>query len=275
MNKNILIALSASFIFLCLISCDGGNGDNEEKLTVYDVIIRVNDVQGITSDCPETADLKLSLALNGSDISGFAELIGLGKTGDQRAIMGLVEDHEFSIQPFNVSVISDLPPDADFPASSISFGFAQFLGELIDNDENNIFERIEGNVSGDIFQNTGDVIICDAEFTGEFAGEAKSPEGCLSNAELTLDENRACPAESISRMCDNVSRLCPIPVPSPAPFPTPPPGDFRIDNTCEASGCLTVTSCSFAPILTNLVIGPNGGISGNLFSPDGEHFACF
>jgi len=37
MNKNILITLSSSFIFFCLISCDGGDGKNEEKFTIYDV----------------------------------------------------------------------------------------------------------------------------------------------------------------------------------------------------------------------------------------------
>lgn len=275
MNKNILIMLSASFIFFCLISCDGGNGEKEEKFTVYDVEIRVNDVQGITSDCPETAYLKLSLALNGSDISGFAELFGFGKIGEAQSVNGEVVDDIFSIEPFGLGVTIKAPPDSPFPGSSLTLDFLDFNGVFINIVENGSMSGMEGTVSGEIFENTGDVVVCDGEFTGEFTGEAKSPEGCLSYVEFVLDENRACPAEAISDMCDNFYRLCPVPVPSPAPFPTPPPGDFLINNSCKASGCFTVTGCSTAPILTNLEINADGNISGNIFSPEGEHFTCF
>ena len=276
MRKPKLIPILIIWPLLIIVSCNGGGGNGEGEFNVYDVTINIETVEGLDTDCPENANLKLSLQIKGNEISGTAQLFGFANIGEAVEILGVKEDNVFTLQTFKVIAFGE---SAEFGGGivtdSLQFTFNHFQGLLIDSVDDETGSRIEGDVSGNVWKNLLDAVVCNAEFTGEFAGEAKSPEGCLSNAELTLDENRACPAESISRMCDNVSRLCPIPVPSPAPFPTPPPGDFRIDNTCEASGCLTVTSCSFAPILTNLVIGPNGGISGNIFSPDGEHFACF
>lgn len=275
MTKHKLTPILIIWPLLIIVSCGGGNGRNIDGLTVYDVWLQITNVEGATSDCPETAYLKLTLKVNENDISGFAELFGFGMIGNAQPVNGQLADDVFSIDPFGLGVIIEAPPDAFFPGSSFSFDFAEFRGVIVGADENGLISGMEGTVSGEIFKNTGDVVVCNGEFMGEFTGEAKSPEGCLSRTELGLEENRACPAEAISRMCDNASQLCPIPVPSPAPIPTPPPGDFRIDNTCEASGCFTLTNCSFAPMLTNLVIDPNGGVSGNISSPEGEHFACF
>lgn len=276
MRKYIAFVLIVSLPILFLASCDGGAGNGQGNLNVYDVLTNIEIVGGLDTDCPENANLKLSLQIKGNEISGTAQLFGFDNVGEAVEILGVKEDNVFTLQTFKVIAFGE---SAEFGGGivtdSLQFTFNHFQGLLIDSVDDETGSRIEGDVSGNVWKNLLDAVVCDAEFTGEFTGEAKSPEGCLSNAELTLDENRACPAESISRMCDNVIRFCPIPVPSPAPIPTPPPGDFIIDNTCEAGGCFTVTNCNLAPILTNLVIGPNGGISGNLFSPDGEHFACF
>jgi len=200
MRKAILILFLAGLSFLYLISCDGGDGKSEEEFTVFDVTISVLEVefQIGSTDCPDTADLKLSLFINGNEISGFAELLGLGKIGDARAISGLIEENEFTLEPFRVSVSGDVPPDAFFPASSILFDFQQFQGVFID--EDGVLDRMEGEVSGTVFENTGDVVICfDAEFTGEFSGIARSPKGCVSRLEIPTLE---CPAEGFVNQCN-------------------------------------------------------------------------
>jgi hypothetical protein len=273
MTKYIAFVLITSLSFFCLVSCGGGDGNGGDKFTVFDVTITVLGVEsqiGAPTDCPENANLKLSLTINEKSISGFAELIGFGKVGDASAVSGEIINNEFILNPFVVGVLSDVPPDAFFPASSISFDFQEFQGLYMDEDDDGLLDIMEGEVSGTVFENTGDVVICfDAEFTGEFSGEAKKPRGCVSKAELTLVENRDCPAEAISNLCDGVSYLCEIPE-------SMPPGDFPINNSCVAIGCFTI-DCPISPEITNLQLGINGGINGNFVTSEGigEPISCF
>ena len=126
--------------------------------------------------------------------------------------------------------------------------------------------NIEGEISGRVFENTGDVVICDSEFSGEFSGKEKMPSVCVSAAEITLDESRECPAEAISNLCDSVSYFCEIPN-------SMPPGDFLIDNSWEAIDCFTIGNPS--PLITNLELNIFGSISGGNFINTGEPLSCF
>ena len=223
--------------FMIIGGCGGGNGNGDKEFTIFDVTIRILEVESQIgdTDCPESANLKLSLLINGNNISGFAELIGFGNVGDASAISGLIENNEFALEPFSIVVTSDVPPDAFFPASSISFDFQQFQGVIID--EDGVLDRMEGEVSGTVFENTGDVIICfDAEFTGEFSGISRSPQGCVSTLEAPTLE---CPAEGFVNQCNQwyscygISEPIngdPIPVDAP-PFPA---------SECNVFDCLTV-----------------------------------
>lgn len=206
MKKYIALVLIASLSFTYLVSCGGGdgNGDGQQEFTIFDVTIRVLEVESLSPDsvidCPESANLKLSLSISGNNITGFAELLEFGKIGDAQTISGLIQDNEFTLDPFGVGVISDLPPDADFPASSISFDFQEFQGVLMHDEVDEFVDRMEGQVSGKVFRNQGDLITCDQkEFTGEFSGIARSPEGCVSRAEAQTQE---CPAEGFVNQCE-------------------------------------------------------------------------
>jgi hypothetical protein len=200
MRKSILILLLACLPFLYLASCGGGDGNGGEEFTVFDVTIRVLEVEsriGSPTDCPERANLKLSLLINGNNISGFAELIGFGKVGDASAISGQIVDNEFTLEPFRVAVTGDLPPDPFFPASGILFDFQQFQGVFVE--ESEVIDNIEGENSGTVFENSLDAVICDANFSGEFSGISRSPDGCFSPVEAPTLE---CPAEGFINMCD-------------------------------------------------------------------------
>jgi len=263
-----LIVIFIVVLFAYLVSCDGSDGNGNQELTVFDVTISVLEVEsqiGAPTDCPESADLKLSLIINGNSISGFAELIGFGKVGDASAVSGEIINNEFTLEPFRVSVTGDLPPDPSFPASGILFDFQQFQGVFIE--ESEASDKIEGVVSGKVFENIFDAVICDANFSGEFSGEEKIPIGCVSAAEITLDENRDCPAEAISNLCDGVSYLCSI------PESNPPPGLFLIDNSWEAIDCVTIGNPS--PFITNLELNIFGSIIGGNFITTGEPLLCF
>jgi len=276
MGKSIFILCLISFSFFYLVSCDGSNGNDEKEIKVFDVTIRVLDVEPIDcspSNCPESANLKLSLLINENDISGFAELIEFGNIGNATEIFGLLNVSNFSFEQYTVNVNTDPfcspeNPDLCFFGSFI-LNFDLFQGSFKNDDQEISNLQIEGIASGNITYGETDAIVCHAEFTAEFSGKEKMPIGCVSTAELTLDESRECPAEAISDLCDDNSQICPVPVPSPAPFPTPPPGDFIIDNHCEASGCFTVVDCNFAPDITNLQIDINGIITGNILTSEG------
>jgi hypothetical protein len=252
----------------------GGDGNGERELTVFDVTIRVLEVesQNGPADCPENANLKLSLLINGNNISGFAELIEFGNIGDSTPISGIIEGNKFSLDFFAVGVqgceVPFFSPEPE-PICYLTFGFNTFEGIILDNDSDGDFDRMEGILAGSIFSLIEIQILCDSEFTGEFAGEEKIPSGCVSKAELTLDENRDCPAEAISNLCDGVSYLCEIPE-------SMPPGDFPINNSCVAISCFTI-DCPISPEITNLQLGINGGINGNFVTSEGigEPISCF
>jgi hypothetical protein len=273
MRKKILTLLLACLSFVCIYSCGGNdnNGNGREKFTVFDVAITVLDVEpkdGEPAYCPEFADLKLSLNINENSITGFAELIEFGNIGNAIEIFGLLNGSNFSIEPYTVNVNTDPfcspeNPDLCFFGSFI-LNFDLFEGSIINDNPEISSLQIVGIASGTVTYGETDAIICHAEFTAEYSGKEKMPRGCVSAAELTLDGSRECPAEAISNLCDGYSWLCPVP--SPAPFPTPPPGDFVLDNQCEASGCFTV-DCSLD--ITNLQIDINGHITGNILTPEG------
>jgi len=127
-------------------------------------------------------------------------------------------------------LVSESP---SFPCCALILDISNLEGILVDEDVDGAIEGMEGMVSGEVRFGSGDLLTCDGEFTGEFTGEAKIPSGCVSKAELTLDENRDCPAEAILNLCDGVSYLCEIPE-------STPPGDFPIGNSCVAFGCFTI-----------------------------------
>lgn len=206
MRRLLIFGLLAGLFSINLISCDGGGGEGgkgEKEFTVFDVVINIDGVEVGVTDCPDSANLKLSLIISGNNISGLAELVGLGKIGDAKAISGLIEDNNFTLEQFGVAVISDVPPDAEFPASSISFNFQEFQGVFMDENEDGLVDRMEGKVSGKVFENQGDLVVCDSEeFAGEFSGEARSPKGCVSPVEAPTLE---CPAEGFVNQCDAYS----------------------------------------------------------------------
>ena len=170
-----------------------------------------------------------------------------------------------------------MPPDAFFPASSISFNFVEFQGLLTDDDEDGVVNRMEGEVSGKVFRNQGDLITCDRkEFTGEFSGEARSPEGCVSKRELPTFE---CLTEGLIILCsdspeyyggyfcpgdcDEITGLC---------------WDYALyPSGCEVIDCVSLSSCDGIPDITNLQVDGLGRVCGNLGTPDnvGERFCCY
>lgn len=264
MASRTLIVIIAVCSFVYLVSCGGGDGNGGEEFTIFDVAISILEVEpenAVPNDCPETANLKLSLYTKGNTISGFAELIGFGKVGESSAVSGEMTNNEFTLKPFGVSVASNAPPEAFFPASSITLDFQQFQGVFMEESDGRT--KIEGEISGRVFENTGDVVICDSNFIGEFSGKEKMPSGCVSAAELTLDKSRDCPAEAISNLCNGVYYVCDI------PESNPPPGLFQLGNQYEATDCITLGN-----FITNLELGISGGIVGGNFIATGEPLIC-
>ncbi len=204
MRKSILILLLTCLPFLYLASCGGGDGNGGEEFTVFDITISVLEVESKNgpTDCPESANLKLSLLINGNTISGFAELIGFGNIGDSTPISGIIEGNNISLDSFNVTVLGD---DSSFfpepePCCVLNFGFKTFEGFMLDNDGDGVFDRIEGSLAGSISLLIETHLLCyNSEFTGKFSGIARMPEGCVSSAEAPTLE---CPAEGFINMCD-------------------------------------------------------------------------
>jgi hypothetical protein len=260
MRKLITLILLASISILFLVSCDGGHGNGDEDFTVFDVLIDIETGEGHVFECPDSADLKLSLLIKENKISGFAELIAEGQIGDAEAIKGLVESGEFSLEPFVIEVIFG---GGIFGPHVTKYDFQDFKGVFIDESADGIVNGLEGNASGRVFVIDGDAIYCDAEFTGEFEGEIRTPTGCLSISEYTsVSEYWACPAVAISSLCDGDGWFCGLPAPPPLA------GDGYITNLCEAVDCHTIVNCELAPDITNLEDGP--GLSGNVILQDGS-----
>lgn len=252
MKKYIALVLIASLSFTYLVSCGGGNGngDGQQEFRIFDVTIRVLEVESLSPDsvidCPESANLKLSLSISGNNITGFAELLEFGKIGDAQTISGLIQDNEFTLDPFGVGVISDLPPDADFPASSISFDFQEFQGVFMHDEVDEFVDRMEGQVSGKVFRNQGDLITCDREeFTGEFTGISRSPEGRVSPVEAPTLE---CSAEGFVNQCDAYAEYFCFGWCEPLDD-----GIICVDpgfnaSQCEVIDCLTVSCPGIGPV---------------------------
>ena len=267
MKKYITIMLIVSLSFLYLVSCGGGDDKGEEELTVFDVRIDIQELLNpqnpFLTNCPEIANLKLSLLINGNNISGFAELFKFGNIGDPRDVSGLIEDSSFSLEPFSINVYSDPPSEVIPFVGELALKFDVFEGAIIADEQEMSRLKIEGIVSGNILFGETDAISCSAEFTGEFSGEARIPEGCLSITEyIAVDEYWDCPAESVSSLCDGDGWICGLPVPPPLV------ADGYITNRCEAIGCHTIINCESAPDITNLQSTP--GLSGNVLLQDGS-----
>jgi hypothetical protein len=175
MRKLIAFVLIASISFLCLFSCDGGDGNSEGEFTVFDRIVNIHEIEGLVAECPENVFLKLSLILDENEISGYAQLFGFDKLGQRVEISGILEDDFFSLEEFEVVVLG---PRGHHGRSSLRLSFSEFEGVLLSNVEDESVSGMEGNVAGDdIFYNLGDAVFCSGKFSGEFRGEAKIPEG--------------------------------------------------------------------------------------------------
>lgn len=258
MKENIMITIVAGLLSFYLASCDGGGGEGE-AFTVFDVIVDVQEIEGHAADCPKNAYIKLSLILDENEISGHAELSGFGKLGKRAEISGIIEDDSFSLQEFEVRVLG---PVCSHGKSSLSYSFIEFDGVLLSDPEDESASVIEGSAAGYLFFNRCDAVLCSGTFTGQFSGEARTPEGCLGISELVaVDKYRDCPAVAISNLCDGDSWFCGLPAPPPLV------ADGYIDNSCDALDCHSVVNCESSPDLTNLQIGP--GLSGNVLLPDG------
>ena len=202
-SRTIIVIIVVTLVAY-LFSCGGGNGNGDEEFIVFDVTISVLELEtqnAANTDCPESADLKLSLIIDGNSISGFAELIGFGNIGDSTPISGIVEGNNFSIDSFAVGVsgceVPFFSPEPE-PICSLSFSFNTFEGQLLDTDGDGDFDSIQGTITGSIFSLREIQILCDSQFTGEFTGVLRSPEGCISRLEIPTLE---CPAEGFVNPC--------------------------------------------------------------------------
>lgn len=272
MRKFIASIVIVGISILLLVSCGGGDGNanGEGELTAYDVIIVLQEQSNFEGpgDCPNIANLKLSLLINEDNISGFAELIEFGIIGSPRDVSGSIHDSSFSLNPFSIS-ISEYVPEEPPPGVIVRPGYltlnlVSFEGTFLDGDIEMPSHVITGIVSGDVsFSAAGGPDCIGAQFTGEFEGEARTPTGCLSISEYTsVSEYWACPAVAISSLCDGDGWFCGLPAPPPLA------GDGYITNLCEAVDCHTIVNCELAPDITNLENGP--GLIGNVILQDGS-----
>lgn len=202
MRRLIFLVFMVGISFIYLISCDGGDGNGEEESGVYDVLIdfqELNNVQA-SADCPESADMKLSLWIRGNKIMGQAQLFDFGNIGEPVYINGNIENNVFTLDTFEVIVYGRSAEFGDsITRQSLQLEFEQFQGMFDDISEIDSPGRVEGNVSGGILKFEFDAITCSSEFTGNFSGNERSSEDCVSPVEApTL----VCPAEGLVNQCD-------------------------------------------------------------------------
>lgn len=243
MNKSTIFVLLAVLFSINLISCDGGGGGGkgEEQFTVFDVVINIDGVEGDFTDCPDSANLKLSTQVNENNISGFAELIAFGNTGEPVDISGPVQDSNFSLDPFSVGVSGGLTPTEIPRAIYLNLNIAQFDGAFSNYDVEMSRNKIEGIISGDINYSLTGGPDCIASFTGEFSGGARSPQGCVSPVEAPTLE---CPAEGFVNQCEQYDFYFCYGWCDP---PDPCVDFFVITSECEVVDCLNV-SCPLGPV---------------------------
>ncbi len=268
MRKYVAFILIASISILYLVSCGGGDG-NDEVFTIFDIIVEIEEFEGVVVECPDNVFMRLSLILDESEMSGNAQLFGFDKLGKRVEISGVLEDDFFSLEEFEVQVSIG----SGRGRSSLSMSFNEFEGLLSSNVVDESVSAIEGNVAAhDLFYHRGDRALCSGNFSGEFSGKVKIPKGCISTVELSeLSKYKNCPAESISNLCNNNELFCSI-APSEPDSMIPL---IVLDNSCDSADCSTVVDCETSPDITNLNI--TWEITGNVLVPEGEGqpVSCF
>ena len=270
MRKLILIIFISSISFLIFISCDGGNGNGTvspevEEFTVYMRLYPLELSDGFGSRCPTIgADLKLRLTVVGDEVFGEANLMNTSMIGARIEISGVVVDDSIIIDPFLVNVDWIPPSPGHFAeASTMSFSFSSFVGNLLDTDQDKTTKEMEVIASGSVSEvGEGDTSICN----GNFKLEALADE-CLPRSFFPHSD---CLAQSISEACNFVTGCF-----------TESGGihaDFWIgcgnqtDCVCEVLSCNSLV-CPF--LVKGVIYLPGHGLVGiNPDNPDEFTFTC-
>ena len=202
----------------------------------------------------------------GDEVFGEANLFNASMLGATIEIIGVVVDDSIVIDPFLVNVDWIPPSPGHFAeASTMSFSFSSFVGNLLDTDQDKTTKEMEVIASGRVSEvGEGDTIICD----GNFRVEALADE-CLPSSFFPHSD---CLAESISEACNFVTGCA-------TPFgPGGLHGDFWIgcgnqtDCVCEVLSCNSLV-CPFA--VNNVTYLPGRGLVGiNPDYPDEFTFTC-
>ena len=201
------LALFIVMTFGAIVGCGGGGGDSSGGKTfrIFDVELSGlefgNDLIGSCS-LANSAQLIFRPHINGSQVSGFMELVGFDTIGPATKVIGTVEGNNISLQPFSVSV-DDGKNVAGFGPSILGFSFSSFTGTLVDTSGDQSPDEIGGRVSGTVSEiKEGDIIVCGGSLTANFqavADIADNGNGCLPPEQL---KNTKCLAEGINKLCN-------------------------------------------------------------------------
>ncbi len=169
----VIVTFLVAIFFGVIGGCDDDSGGGDFRVFNVELFGFEFDEEFFGTCSQNTAELVLRLSIDGSEASGFFQLMGFDRVGPKTKVIGTVDENAISFQPFSVSV-NDGMNVAGFGPSSLHFSFDSLTGTLIDTDGDEFPDEITGNASASISEiKEGDIVICDGFITADFIAMAE------------------------------------------------------------------------------------------------------